>query len=39
LVDGAYIVEATLGCRDVRGGEWELPVEPHTTPLLIRVSS
>lgn len=24
--EGNYVIEAKLGCRDIRGGEWEIPI-------------
>jgi hypothetical protein len=28
---GLYTIETRLGCRDIRGGEWELPVETESS--------
>lgn len=36
--EGLYSVEIVLGCRDVRCGEWELPVELKSRTVLVRVS-
>ena len=38
LSDGIYTVETRLGCRDVRGGEWELPLEESNHSLSVKVS-
>lgn len=35
--EGLYAVEVTLGCRDVRCGEWELPVAKNCRTMLVRV--
>lgn len=39
LEAGLYSIEARLGCRDVRGGEWEFPSLEGTTSFTVRVSS
>jgi len=36
--EGIYTVEVTLGCRDIRCGEWDLPVEGNSNTMLVRVS-
>ena len=38
LEEGIYAVEVTLGCRDVRCGEWELPLDGFTRTILVRVT-
>ena len=35
--EGTYILTARLGCRDVRGGEWELPLLEGVHSIRIRV--
>lgn len=36
--EGLYKVHTRLGCRDVRGGEWELPTNNAIQSVLIRVT-
>lgn len=39
---GLYTIDTRLGCRDIRGGEWELPVEigpQHSIPIRVVSSS
>lgn len=39
---GLYTIETRLGCRDIRGGEWELPVGTeslHSIPIRVVPSS
>jgi hypothetical protein len=36
--EGIYAVDVMLGCRDVRCSEWEMPVEKHFRPIMVRVS-
>ena len=38
LQEGVYSVETRLGCRDIRGGEWELPLKESTHSISVRVS-
>ena len=35
--EGVYVLTAWLGCRDVRGGEWTLPMERQSRSIRIRV--
>eukprot|EP00980_Cylindrotheca_fusiformis_P022324 scaffold9191_cov114-Cylindrotheca_fusiformis.AAC.19 len=35
---GLYKIQTRLGCRDVRGGEWELPTEEGNHSVLVRVA-
>jgi integrator complex subunit 7 len=35
--EGLYNIETILGCRDIRGGEWELPLKESNHSILIRV--
>jgi hypothetical protein len=35
--EGRYVVTTWLGCRDVRGGEWELPLMQGSHSIRIRV--
>jgi hypothetical protein len=37
LEEGHYMIEARLGCRDIRGGEWELPISQGTRTVSVRV--
>jgi hypothetical protein len=36
--EGLYNIETRLGCRDIRGGEWELPLKESNHSILIRVA-
>jgi integrator complex subunit 7 len=36
--EGLYRVETRLGCRDIRGGEWELPLKESARCISVRVS-
>ena len=38
LHEGLYYLKFRLGCRDIRGGEWELPVEENALCFPIKVS-
>ena len=38
LQEGVYGIETRLGCRDIRGGEWELPLKGGTHSITVRVS-
>jgi hypothetical protein len=38
LEEGLYNIETRLGCRDIRGGEWELPLNESTPTICVRVS-
>jgi len=34
---GRYTIQTRLGCRDVRGGEWELPLEESNRSISVRI--
>ena len=36
--EGVYNIETRLGCRDVRGGEWELPLNEPNPSVSVRVA-
>lgn len=36
--EGNYEIIVKLGCRDIRGGEWEIPVEGGLTRIQVQVS-
>ena len=36
-IEGIYEVQVKLGCRDVRCGEWDLPVDGGTRSITVRV--
>jgi hypothetical protein len=36
--EGLYRVETRLGCRDIRGGEWEIPLKGSARCISVRVS-
>ena len=36
--EGIYAVDVKLGCRDVRCSEWEMPIDNHFRPIMLRVS-
>ena len=37
LEEGHYLIEARLGCRDIRGGEYELPLRDGPRSISVRV--
>ena len=36
--EGNYLIDVQFGCRDIRGGEWDIPVREGTRTLRVQVS-
>ena len=35
--EGSFVIEVKLGCQDVTGSQWELPVDKGSTKIPVRV--
>ena len=36
--EGNFFITVSIGCRDIRGGEWEIPVEGGLARIQVQVS-